>query len=391
MAAFSLLIGMRLKNIDFTLSLMASSLVLGFTAEKPLSIYTDAALKTFTDPTTFDLFAAVALITLLGYILNETGLMAETIEGLRGILSSRVLLSLIPALFGILTMPGGALMSAPFNEPEADRLKLNSEQKTYMNVWFRHVWFWASPISPTPILAAALAGFTQREFLFAEMPLFAVSVAIGFVASRGFMGKPVEKGSASKDYRIVVKGLAPIAAVISLSLLGLPIWVALTLGIAMILIIKHVSLSAFMGFVRKGIRWDIAIAVVAMLYFRYLIIISGSVNALLSNLLNQGIPLLLILVAVPVAVGVISATPTVGLAMAFPLLVPMCGNMSVYLAGFMYAGIVSGYLASPMHLCLVLTNGYYKSSLGKVYRYLVPSAIALYLATGAYNLLMNGV
>ncbi|MCP4220326.1 MAG: DUF401 family protein, partial [bacterium] len=37
----------------------------------------------------------------------------------------------------------------------------------------------------------------------------------------------------------------------------------------------------------------------------------------------------------------------------------------------------AGILASPVHLCLVLTNEYFKSSLSKVYRYLAPPVLIL--------------
>ena len=389
MVAFGLLIALRLKNIDFTLSLIVSSLILGFTSEKPPAIFIDVAVTTLTDPVTWDIFSSVALITLLGYILKETGLMTETIEALRGLLSSRVLLSVIPALFGILTMPGGALMSAPFNEPEANRLKLKAEHKTFINVWFRHVWFWASPISPTLILAAALAGFSQREFIYAEAPMLFVSVIIGLIASQSFLKGRENGNQKGKNYSSALTGLAPIILVVILSLIGLPVWLALTLGLFVALALKRVDLKRILVFLRKGVRWDIAITVLTMLYFRYLILFSGSVNSLLSSLLNSGIPLFLILIAVPVSVGMISANPSMGLAIVFPLLIPLSGSLSVYLSGFIYAGIVAGYLASPMHLCLVLTNGYYQSDLGKVYRYLIPSTIALYLLTGIYNLSMN--
>ncbi|MGB9622837.1 MAG: DUF401 family protein, partial [Candidatus Bathyarchaeia archaeon] len=363
--------------MDFTLSLIASSLILGFTSEKPPTIFIDVAITTFMDLVTWDIFSSVALITLLSYILKETGLMTETIEALRSFLSSRVLLSAIPALFGILTMPGGALMSAPFNDPEADRLKLKAEHKTFINVWFRHIWFWASPISPTLILAAALAGFSQREFIFAEAPMLFVSILIGFVASRGFLKGGKNTNQKSKNYSSALTGLAPIILVVILSLIGLPVWLALTLGLVVALAVKRPDVKHLLVFLRKGIRWDIAITVLAMLYFRYLILASGSVNSLLSSLLNSGIPMLLIQIAVSVSVGLISATPSVGLAIVFPLLIPLSGRLSVYLSGFIYAGIVAGYLASPMHLCLVLTNGYYQSDLGKVYKYLIPSTIAL--------------
>lgn len=53
----------------------------------------------------------------------------------------------------------------------------------------------------------------------------------------------------------------------------------------------------------------------------------------------------------------------------------------------MYVGIITGYMASPLHLCLVLSNQYYKSSLKEVYRYLLPASFLLYALALVYHLL----
>ena len=62
------------------------------------------------DPVTLSLSMAVALISVLGVSLKETNLISGLIEGLRTILPGQVLLAIIPALFGLLSMPGGAMI-----------------------------------------------------------------------------------------------------------------------------------------------------------------------------------------------------------------------------------------------------------------------------------------
>jgi hypothetical protein len=52
-------------------------------------------------------------------------------------------------------------------------------------------------------------------------------------------------------------------------------------------------------------------------------------------------------------------------------------------------GITSAYLASPIHLCLVLSNSYFKSDVNKVIGYLAPSSAALYIAGVLYHLALN--
>ena len=388
--AFAVIVVLRLRNVDFSLSILTGSLILAVTSEAPVDVIVEAGRRTLTDPDTLNLAVAVALITVLGYILKETSLMTELIEGLRGVLPARVLLATIPAMFGLLTMPGGALMSAPFNEPEANRLGLKPEQKTYINVWFRHVWYWASPLSPVAILAASMAGFTLNVFLGAQLPILAVTVALGFLVGSTFIKDGGLSSHGVKGLPEVARGLAPIVLAVVLSAVGVPIWMALALGVAAVFLIKKVPPRRAFRMIHSGVRWDLAAAVVSMLFFRFVVESSGSVEALFESAAGLGVPLMAILVVVPLLVGSISGTPTMGIGIIFPLLLPLLGDYNVYVVSIIYAGLIGGYLASPMHLCLILTNSYYRSELGRVYRYLVPSAALLYVFAVAYYLFMNG-
>jgi integral membrane protein (TIGR00529 family) len=379
LVAYAVIVSLRIKNIDFTFSILAGSMIIIITSVSPTDVLLTAIQRT-----------TVALISALGYCLKETSLMTELIDGLREILPSRVLLAIIPAMFGLLTMPGGALMSAPFNEPEAKRLGLRPEQKTYLNVWFRHLWYWASPLSPVTILGAGLSGFPLNNFLRAQLPIFAVTLFIGFIIGGSFITDSSSRAEIPNGLYEVVKGLFPIALAIVLTAIGIPIWLALIIGLSVAFIIKNVPPIRALKMIQSGIRWDLTTAVISMLFFRFVVIASGSVNALFETATKIGIPLMAILLIVPILVGSISGTPTMGIGIILPLLLPLLGEYTIFGASIIYAGVIAGYLASPMHLCLILTNSYYKSELGKVYRYLIPSSIALYSIATIYYIFMNG-
>jgi integral membrane protein (TIGR00529 family) len=390
LAAFAVIVILRLRNVDFSLSILTGSLIIALTSVDPVAVLIEAGQRTVTDYNTINLTVAVALISVLGYSLKETSMMTELIEGLRGVLPAQVFLAAIPAMFGLLTMPGGALMSAPFNEPEADRLGLSPEQKTYINIWFRHIWYWASPLSPILILTASLAGFTLTEYLRAQLPILAVVLVIGFIVGGTFIREGGVGRGSKGGLGSVARGLAPILTAIILTRLGAPVWLALVPSIVLVLILKRVPLSGASDIIRTGVRWDLAAAAVSMFFFRFVVASSSSVVALFDAATGLGVPLIAILVVIPILAGSISGTPTMGVGMILPLLLPLLGDYGVYVVGIIYVGLIAGYIASPMHLCLILTNSYYKSELRRVYRYLVPSAIALYLSAMAYYIFMNG-
>ena len=387
--AFVIIIVLRLRNVDFSVSLLTGSLIIVLTSSGPLGVLIDSINGTITDPSTWNLTVAVALITVLGYVLKETDLVSELIEGLRGVVPSSVLMAVIPAIFGLFAMPGGALISAPFNEPEADRLGLKPEHRTFINIWFRHLWYWASPTAPLAILTTTIASLSLNAFLFAQLPIFAFTVVLGLVVSRSFIKKDEVQVAPVQGNNGIVKGLIPIVTILALSYAGIPLWAAFIAGIVMVFVVMKVPTGDWVMMVVRGVRWDTTAAVVAMLFFRNVVSASGSVASLIASVTEMGVPLIVLFIVTPLLVGSISGTASMGSAIVLPLLLPFCGS-GVHLVSVIYAGIIAGYLASPLHLCLILTNSYYKSELGKVYRYLVPSIALLYVVAVVYHLTMFG-
>lgn len=385
LVAFAFIFLLTLKRVNMGLTLLLASLILGIASGLTLQGFLDVVRLTVTDYTTYELLLSVGFISILGNCLKETGLMVEMIESLRGYLSSRVLVALIPALFGLLPMPGGALMSAPFNEGEADRLGLMAEEKTFVNVWFRHVWFFASPISSTTILFSRLARVNLYSFLLSVSPLYFLTALVGYLFSiRRVRG--VEKEQRGSSPSALLKGFLPIALIVLLNILGVPLPVAILVGIILVLSMRWMGLRRSVTTIWRGVPWTILSALAGIMFFRYTIKGAGWVTLLFSGLRDAGVPILAFFTVFPFLIGFISGAPATGIGIGLPLVLPLFSSSLTNL-GLIYFSIIAGYLLSPLHLCLVLTNSYYKSDLGKVYRILTPSILALYAIGLPYFLL----
>ena len=79
--------------------------------------------------------------------MQETGAITKLIDSLRTFFSKGGTLAVIPAVYGLMPVPGGALFSAPLIDKEGDKYKLKNNQKNFLNIWFRHIWFPIYPIS----------------------------------------------------------------------------------------------------------------------------------------------------------------------------------------------------------------------------------------------------
>jgi integral membrane protein (TIGR00529 family) len=389
--AFAVIFLLRARDVEFYASIAVAAVIIGLTSGKPFTIIFEVLLKTVSDPATWTLCAAVALITVLGYALKETGLMVRFVDALSGRLPSNVLLATIPALFGFLSMPGGALMSAPFIDPEANKLGLQPEHKTYYNVWFRHLLYWTNPISSSTIMAVTLAGYSVGEWLTVQFPLFFVMVAIGFTASRGFIKRKMADGEKSPLTFSNVKGVVPILVSVALTIVGVDAWIGLSAGILLTLLLGKAPPGKYVESFVKGVGWEVVLSVVSMLYLRDIILASGSVISIFESILGSGVPLLAIIIVIPLLIGAISGSPAMGVGISFPLLLPLFGEPNIHLTSIIFLGLTCAYLASPIHLCLVLSNSYFKSDLNKVIRYLAPSSVALYVIGVLYHLALNAL
>jgi len=388
LVAFIGIFVLRAKEIEFYIAITVAALIIGLTSGKPATILFDVLISTLSKYNTWNLVLAVALITVLGYALKETGLMVRFIEGLSKILPGNIMLATIPALFGFLSMPGGALMSAPFIEPEANKLGLNAEEKTYYNVWFRHLLYWVNPITSSTIMAVTLSGFNINTWLRVQSPLFFVMVAIGFIVSREFIKTPKKRGGLEGLKLNDMLGGVPIVVTVVLTLLGAPIWGSLLAGIFVAMFLGKVKTSdGFMMF-KNGIKWDLVLSIISMLYLRDMIEATGSVNQLFQVVIESGVPVLAIAIVVPLFIGAISGSPAMGVGIAFPILLPLFGEPNIHLTSIVFLGITCTYITSPLHLCLVLTNNYFKSDMNKVIKYTAVSSFALYIVGLAYHLFM---
>jgi hypothetical protein len=376
LASFIVIFALALKKVNLGLVLLLASLILGVTSGLPLQGFMEVTRLTFTDYTTYELILSVGFISILGNCLKETGLMVRLIENLRGLLSGRWLVALIPALFGLLPMPGGALMSAPFNEGEAERLGMNAEEKTFVNVWFRHVWFFASPIFISIIMLSRVAKVDLYGFLALVFPLALPMVLVGYLFSLRGRGGARDQRPVSAS--ALAKGLLPIVLIVVLNILGTPLPVAILVGLILVLLIGRMGLKRSLSTVWHGVNWGILAALAGVMFFRYMINESGSVVLLFSGLRDAGVPLLILATIFPFLIGFISGAPASGIGIGIPLIMPLFASQTLTMLGVVYLSIVMGYMLSPLHLCLLLTNSYYKSNLGKVYRVLMPSTLILY-------------
>ncbi|MFH1403099.1 MAG: DUF401 family protein [Candidatus Altiarchaeota archaeon] len=379
LTVFVLLVYLVRRNVNVGLALTSGAALFGllFGLSPRQIAYT--ALYSCIDSKTLNLLAVVLLITLLGNVLKRMENLRMVVKSMGQLVAdARIVMAAIPAFIGLMPMPGGAMLSAPLTGEVADKVGLGPESKTMVNYWFRHVWEYTFPLYPGIILASTLFGITLRDILLTNGPTNIFAVLVGILLILAPIGKPKSSGGKHDKMAAVwalVKSIWPIAVVITANIV---FGVDLILSLIAVLTVLFLQTRFFRGFssavFRESVTPSLVFLILSVMVFKSVIEETGGVSQLPELFVGYGIPIPLILFIVPFIVGMLLGLTVGYVGMTFPLLSVFISNGSFNYSYFMlaYVGGFMGVMASPAHLCLVLTREYYKADFKAVYRKIIP-------------------
>ena len=345
-----------------------------------------ALLETCIDPVTLTLVFASFFIMLLSILYKETGLVNVLTRSLGAFIkNSKVTVSLLPAVIGLLPVAGGALMSAPMVEAEADKLGLDKSKKTYINIWFRHAILPVYPISQFLILTAALTETSIDSLIARQALVVTVMIIIGYIIGLRKTkvtkhADPETKSNPKANLKRLLYSFLPIIITIILAAaLNVNIAIATLAGVITILIITKTKLTAFQKILKNKAIWEVTLAAFGALLLRNVTLASGASDILGSALANMNLSGIIVLSIVPAVLGFLLGSPSGAVALSVPILAETVTFIPKN-ASLLYISAYLGYLSAPTHLCLVFTAQYFRTSISKSYKYLIPSIIVSIIA-----------
>jgi integral membrane protein (TIGR00529 family) len=337
--------------------------------------------ETCIDPVTLTLVFASFFIMFLSQLYKETGLVNVLTRSLGGFIkNSKVTVSLLPAVIGLLPVAGGALMSAPMVEAEADKLGLDASKKTYINIWFRHAILPVYPVSQFLVLTAALTETGIDALIVRQALVVAVMIIVGYFMglrkTRNIKHADSEaKSNPKANLKELLYSFSPlIITIILAAALNVNIAIATLAGVITILAITRTEAAALKKVLKNRAVWEVTLAAFGALLLRNVTLASGASEILGSALANSNLNEITVLSVVPAVLGFLLGSPSGAVALSVPILAETVTFIPKN-ASLLYISAYLGYLSAPTHLCLVFTAQYFRTSISKSYRYLIPSII----------------
>jgi hypothetical protein len=391
---FAVIIFAIRKKLSLANAFMAGAILLALFFRLSFSKTMIAFFECLTDPKTITICLIVALILMLSSSLEQCGQLKRMLGDFRGLIKNPKLnLALFPAIIGLLPMPGGSVFSAPMVKELGGQSELPADYLSYINYWFRHIWEYWWPMYPGVLLATLLADINLAAFIAMMLPFTLIVVLIGWIPVEGSRLHPAaESLSGDKRIRPFLKEIAPILFVIVAGI-GLG-WifsaasggrfaVAKETGLIMSLCAGNLMVWRSNAMSRPEIRkivvnphvFNMVYMIAAILLFKQILENSGAVDEICSELIALKIPLVLIWGILPFIVGLLTGITIAFVGSTFPILITLAAAqgqeqlMMPYIMLALSCGF-SGVLLSPVHLCLLLSNNFFGTTLPPVYRLL---------------------
>ncbi|MEM3697037.1 MAG: DUF401 family protein [Candidatus Bathyarchaeia archaeon] len=334
-------------------------------------------------------------ITFLSQLYNETGEIKRLSESLSKIVkNSKIISSVLPAIIGFLPVAGGALMSAPIVDEETEKLKLSPEKKTYINLWFRHTIFPVYPISQLLITTAALTGVPMFLIILRQIPVVIVMVLVGYFIAFWKVPyaknpEPLGESSLVLNIRESFVSFSPILATIfmvvalgltglNLSQQGFDVFIATLLGISVLIFISKPNSNVLTKPLKNSGIYAITLATYGAFLLRNVIKATG-VSEVFNTLVSNGnINIVALLTIIPSVLGFLTGSPLAGISISVSIMEGIIQFLPS-VASLIYMSAYLGYIIAPTHLCFTFTAEYFKCSLGKTYKYVVPSFLVTFI------------
>ncbi len=365
---------MILRKIDISIAFgsgLAIFLTLNFYND--LNKLADVLLDSFNVSVAYTLVALIQAM-FLADLYRETGVAEKMINGLSCL--GRVFAGVAtPALIGLLPMPGGAYVSAVLADPVYKDLRLNSEAKTYVNYWFRHIWIPIWPLYQNIIIASAILGLSVGDIIEINWKITLLSIIVGLVILFSVFKKsqgPIESESNRNCSVINIYHIWPLVLIALLTLvirISLPL--SLLITILLFYLLYRPSKEAIHRALKYSLNTSIIILIVEIFIYSSAIKYTDLANEL-NNFFAGNIAIGVFMI--PFIIGFATSAEFAYVALSFPPFLDVFSRNPALLA-IAFAGGYMGVMMSPSHACLILSVKYYKADLVKTYRYIIPSVI----------------
>jgi hypothetical protein len=423
LGAFALILVLARFRVPLGVAILAGSATAGLLLGLDGWGLADTAWAGATAPRSIGLAMITILLLVLSDLMRESGRLEEIVSLAHAVLRRpAITMMAMPALIGLLPMPGGAIFSAPMVETASGRTDVPRGLLSAINYWFRHIWEYFWPLYPGVILAMTLTGLSIPYWSRLMFPGTIAMFLGGLLMLRGThpdlhaKSDPPPPGAKRKllfstaSIWIILLVWAPTNWItgawlcplfpeswrnmsnailrygpLTLGLLVSIVWTARSCG--------GIGSAGLRKAFAKPAAYTLALLILTIMIFQHTLEDVHAPKRIAEELQDLHVPMVLVVAILPFIAGFVTGVAVGFVGTAFPIVLSIVGATKGPDVVWMYIPLAyafghMGQMLTPIHICQILSNRYFGTTYGPVYRYLIPTGVLTAMLNTGYFLLL---
>ena len=360
------------------------------------------ALGLFTSKASINTILVVAMVSILGGLMKHYDMLQKIVDTILILTKSKKRsIVVIPALIGVLVIPGGAMLSAPFVNNLGQEMGLVPARRAAVNLIFRHVAMFILPFSTSLLVVVSiLPALDIYKIIGLNLVMIAAMLILG---QQLFLRDLAPSAVEEKSGRLAgIKDLLLYSSPIYLSVLinlifGVPFYIAMLGSLVAVYLIS--DRKDFFKVAAASFNGHVVLTVIAVLMMKEVIMQLDALMAMVHQLFSASDSVWTVLAVIfftSVLIGYITGYSVAALAVTLPLISELAAPLStmyVY-AYFAFGSAFLGYFFSPLHLCQAFTlqlMGVTTNEIYREYRLYAPLTVLALLGSAAAMLGLAGL
>lgn len=382
------------RKLPIAYSIIGSAFIMILVSGLGLNSILEIFSSTLLDPNKIAQYLTVVEIGALGVLLKKYGFIELIIDKLNKVVSNKKLqLMFVPALIGLLTVPGGAIISAPFIDRIGEDLNVEKSKRAVINLVYRHISMHIMPYANGLLLVALLLPQVNVYNVIGLNFIFVfLYVTIGYftyIKDIKYEKTEIVKGNKGDNILQLAIYTSPIYFAVILNIVfKVPFFIGV-LGNILLVYLLRPRKSIIKDFI-KGINLNVFLTIMGVYLIQGTIGNFPEFNKMLESLLSNPNTLIASMIGISAIFGLATGFQPAALGVIIPVIGSMAISLSrmTVLAHIAFVWSFVGYFFSPLHLCQLFTVEYMKVKNSEVYKMYFRFIVILVIALLIENLVL---
>ncbi len=348
------------KKISIGWAIWVCAFVLTILSGLGIVTFFQVVVETLTDIERIKQYIIIVQVGILGVLLKQYRFIDKVVDSLTKVVKNvRIIIMFVPFLVGLLVVPGGAIISAPFVDSIGEDHNISKTNRGIINLVYRHIPMHFMPYSTGLLITALLV---PQISIYSVIGFNLIFIAIYILIGYFLYIRKIEKVEIESTEPILpdvinlLKYTSPIYIAVILNLFfQVPFYIGLLANFAAVYLLN--PSGDFLKDIVKAFNAKVLLSIIAVYMIQNIMSRMDYLNSFFLEVFGNTDTIMIGIITSSLFFGITTGLSYSSLGVVLPILsqLAISNNQLILYTHFAFVWGFIGYFFSPLHLCQLFT------------------------------------